>query len=99
MNVFDFFSLTTYIDSKTPLYGQIDQKREDILPISSLRFLKDDSQVALVIEEKGRPLSLEQIQTRLSQVGDRASLFTLFNGQATPVLGFHQDEAGQIVIK
>ncbi len=99
MNVFDFFSLTTYCDPKTLLYGQIDEKRQDIQPITALRFLGDDSQVGLVLSKTGRPLSLEQVQTRLSQVGDRASLFTVLNEQTTPVLGFHQDEDGKIVVK
>ncbi|MBS9335873.1 hypothetical protein [Fructobacillus papyrifericola] len=99
MNVFDFFSLTTYIDGQTPLYGQSDESRDHILPITALRFLEDDSQVALVLNKSGRPLSLEQAQTRLSQVGDKANLFCLIADKATPVLGFHQNEDGTIVIK
>ncbi|MDD9139287.1 hypothetical protein H7198_06755 [Fructobacillus sp. CRL 2054] len=99
MNVFDFFSLTTYIDRKTPLYGQVDDNRDNIQAITSLRFLGDDSKVALVLSPNGRPLSLEQVQTRLSQVGDKASFYCLIDNQARPVLGFHQDHDGKIVIK
>ncbi|MBS9337889.1 hypothetical protein [Fructobacillus parabroussonetiae] len=99
MNVFDFFSLTTYIDGQTALFGQVDSSRADIQPITALRFLQDDSQVALVLSPKGRPLTLEQAQTRLSQVGDKASLYCLLDNQAIPVLGFHQNEDGTIVIK
>ncbi|MBS9334806.1 hypothetical protein LQZ24_01970 [Fructobacillus sp. M1-13] len=99
MTVFDFFTLTTYIDRQTPLFGQVDQDRDHIQAVSALRFLEDDRDVALVLQEGARPLTLEQAQTRLSQIGQKANLHLQIAGQAKPVLGFHQDEKGRIVIQ
>ncbi|MBS9339087.1 hypothetical protein G6R29_05565 [Fructobacillus sp. M2-14] len=99
MNVFNFFSLTTFFNTNTKLYAQLGKERTDFAPITGLRFVEDDSQIGLVIDPKGKALTLEQVQTRLSQVGQKAQLFCLVEQAPRPVLGFHQDESGVLVLK
>ncbi|MCO0831608.1 hypothetical protein NFX39_00665 [Fructobacillus sp. W13] len=99
MNVFDFFSLTTFFNTNTKLYAQLGKERSDFAPITGLRFLEDDSQIGFVIDPNGKPLTLEQMQTRLSQVGQKAQLFCLIQQNARAVLGFHKDESGVLVLK
>ncbi|SEH38777.1 hypothetical protein SAMN05660469_0582 [Fructobacillus pseudoficulneus] len=83
---------------QTLLYGQIGTDRTQIVPLSQLTFLTGQDEIALVAGN--RPLTLDQVQTRTSQVSPNAILFCQVSQEpAKALLGFHQDDQGRLVLQ
>ncbi|GAP00188.1 hypothetical protein [Fructobacillus ficulneus] len=98
MKLSEFFALTGYMTDQTPLYGQVGTDKNEIVPLSQLAFLQPTGDVALVAGSK--PLTLNQAQTRLSQVSQNRKLFCQVDqGPAQPLLGFHQDDQGRLILQ
>lgn len=94
----EFFALTTYLPNQTEVFGQVRDDRDQIRPLAQLRFFNQQSEIAFVAGKK--PLTLGQLQTRLSQVSPKTKLACLVDQTGPkPLLGFHQDNLGRLILQ
>ncbi|MDF7637091.1 hypothetical protein PT274_02260 [Leuconostocaceae bacterium ESL0958] len=100
MTIADFFTLTNFLDPRSPLYLQVSAERTDCQPVTHLRFRQDQTGIVFQAGQQ-KPLRLEQVQTRLSQVGQQCPLYWQATAKTAPepILGFHQDEQNRLVLR